>query len=260
MIRTREQMVDALGEEVLSEMADSFFGARLAIDDEVELFHERSAALKLAGQRVLSLMKLFDDLLLEREFIESFWREIGVSLAVVEQANTMEARHYQGVPWALTRKRRYIQLLERVYTALDVAAERYMNGTDYLRPGESRRLRLVGWNRYQQWAAEINARIDEVNANQSPSAVLGFARSLDTEGEARSRVAGAAIKGYVDAIDDSLSLKHVDGHDAGLGPLPDFPPLKQVKKILTRLGTYIYARYPDRVCEMMDRLAHQNRD
>lgn len=253
-MQNREQLVDSLGEEILGEMADSFFGARIAIDDEVELFQKRQAALRLAGQRVLSLMRLINELLIDVRYYESFWKGFGVSAQILDAVRTTDARHYIDIPWAFTRKGRYVKLVKKVYRAVDIAAEVYMNGQEFKLPEKGKHQAVMGWHQYQDWATAINEQIDYVNANQSPSSVLGFARSLDTEGSAQTRVAGGGLDGFLDALDDNLTLKHIDARQVGIGQIPDFPPLKEVQHVLVRVAHEVYAQYPKNVHALLKRL------
>lgn len=255
LVETREEMVDALSEEVLSEMAGTFFGARCSVDDEVELFEARAADLILAGQRVMSLVALLNEAFIDPVYAERFWKTLGVPEAFIRKADGVRASHYHAVPWGLSRRRRYLKLLERLYASLVLAVDRYRNGTDYTRPQEHRRSRLVGWHSYQQWADEINARIDSVNANQSPSTVLAFARSLDTQGAAKARVVGAGIDGFCSSVDDNLCLRHVDGSTAGIGPVPDFPEPAAALEAIRDVGNQVYAQEPRRVMALLDRLS-----
>lgn len=255
MVHTRDEMVDALDEEVLSELACSFFGARCSIDDEVELFEARAADLELAGQRVTSLLALLNEAFIEPHHAQRFWAAINVPESFVALASGQRVSHYHAVPWALTLCRRYVKFLERLYASLVLAVERYRSGTDYQRTDGMGRSRLVGWDGYQKWAEELNARIDAVNANQSPSAVLGFARGLDMSGAEKARVVGAAINGYSDAIDDNLNLHHVDGSAAGLGPVQPLPSPDAVRSVIRSEGRAICAAERRRVMALLDRLS-----
>lgn len=259
MVSQRDEMVDALQSEVLSEMADTFFGARCAVDDEVELFNERAADLHLAGQRALCLVVLLQDALLGRANAKAFWAALGVAPTFLDLLDGVEPCPHRGVSWALTLKGRYTRVLQNLYADTHKAFSDYLHGTAYRRPGDNSRGRLVGWNRYQRWAREINAHIDEVNTSHAPSCVLSVARTFDVGGEANAKAAGTAMEGYACSLDEHLALCHVDGSHAGVGPLPALPPLASADEVIRTFARRLCAEQPDGVRAFLKRLEEASR-
>ncbi|MFV0350119.1 MAG: hypothetical protein ACK5JO_16215, partial [Halodesulfovibrio sp.] len=113
------------------------------------------------------------------------------------------------------------------------------------------------WNRYTAWCAEINARFAEVNRNQSPSQVLGLARSMDVAKLAQERVSGTGVDGLVSSMDRSLCIRPIACHLAGVGPLPALPALADVEDTVREFAMRFYEREKEAVDKTLTRLEQQ---
>jgi hypothetical protein len=279
-------LTSLLQDEVMSEMADSFFGARRAIDDEIDLFEAREADVALAGQRALCCCALLYSLLQGEKGAQAFFDMLPVDVApsgLHDKVRGVRPCLFVRLPWGLTRKRRFAGLLCQVYWHVQDAFDRYLNGSGYTRSypvqayapaaettgkeptGSSSfsamtgtmgtiQSRTVGWKRYTAWCDEINARIEEVNRNQSPSQVLGMARSMDVAMLSQERVSGTGVDGLVPSMDKSLCLRPVACHLAGVGPLPALPPLGEVEPGIREFAMRFYEQEKDAVDKTIVRL------
>ncbi|MFV0350537.1 MAG: hypothetical protein ACK5JO_18350, partial [Halodesulfovibrio sp.] len=124
-----------LQDEVMSEMADNFFGARKAIDDEIDLFETKEADVALSGQRALCSCALLYTLLQGEKEAQAFFAALGVDVVAFglhAKVGGVRPCLFVRMPWGLTRKRRFAGLLCQVYGHVHDAFDRYLNGSGYV--------------------------------------------------------------------------------------------------------------------------------
>lgn len=256
MTDQREEMVSALQDEVLSEMAETFFSARKAVDDETELFRSREDDLRRAGQRALCHAGWLADLLTGPDMAEQLWRALGVPVDFMRLPVGTDACPHRDLPFAWTRGGLYEKLLQEVYEDTWRAFDDYINGAASPVPGRPGKVRRLGYRRYRQWAAEINQLVDKANRDHSPSCVLGMARSLDVEGQEKLRVAGSGMEGYACALDATLALPRLDEGLPGLPELPELPPPDAAARTLRAFARRVWRERRDRAAEALARVEH----
>lgn len=123
-----------LHEEVMTEMAESFFSARKGVDDEIDLFESKEADVALAGQRALCRCALLHTLLLGTEGSRGFFDALGVDIApsgLLAKVAPVIPCLFMPLPWGISMKSRYTSLLVRVYSSVYAAFDMYLNGSCY---------------------------------------------------------------------------------------------------------------------------------
>lgn len=256
MTDQREEMVSALQDEVLSEMAETFFSARKAVDDEIELFRSREDELRRASQRALCLAAWLSDLLTGRDMAERLWLALGVPVDFLSLVNSGERCPHRDLPFAWTRRGRYEKLLQDVYEDAWRAFDDYVNGTATPVPGRPGKVRRLGYRRYRRWAGEINRMVEKVNRDHSPSCVLGMARSMDVQGQDKLRVAGGGMDGYSCALDATLALPCLDERVPALPDLPELPPPDAAARTLRSFARKAWDERRARAAEVLARVEH----
>lgn len=254
MTDQREEMVSALQDEVLSEMAETFFSARKAVDEEMELFRSREEELRRASRRALCHAGWLADLLTGSDMAGQLWHALGVPVDFMQMAGGTEACPHRDVPFAWTRSGRYEKLLLDVYEDTWRAFDEYVNGVAATVPGRTGKVRRLGYRRYRQWAAEINRMVDKANRDHSPSCVLGMARALDVEGQEKLKVAGSGMEGYSCALDATLALPRLDESVPQLPDLPDLPAPATAARSLRALARRIWRERRDRAAAALARV------
>lgn len=254
MTDQREEMVSALQDEVLSEMAETFFSARKAVDEEMDLFRSREEELRRAAHRALCHAGWLADLLTGTDMAEQLWHALGVPADFMHLAGGTDACPHRDVPFAWTRSGRYEKLLLEVYEDVWRAFDDYVNGAAATVPGKPGKVRKLGYRRYRLWATEINRMVAKANSDHSPSCVLGMARALDVEGQEKLKVAGSGMEGYSCALDASLALPRLDEGVPQLPDLPELPPPAVAARSLRALARRIWRERRDRAAEALARV------
>ncbi|HEU6436370.1 MAG TPA: hypothetical protein VE028_02890 [Nitratidesulfovibrio sp.] len=250
----REEMVSALQDEVLSEMAETFFSARKAVDEEIELYRSREEELRRAAQRALCHADWLADLLAGPDMAEQMWRALGVHVDFMRLTDGGGRCPHRDMPFAWTRRGLYEKLLLEVYADVWRAFDDYINGAAATVPGRPGKVRKLGRRRYSQWAAEINRMVDKANRDHSPSCVLGMARALDVEGQEKLRVAGSGMQGYSCALDATLALPRLDENVPELPDLPELPPPDVAERTLRAFARRVWRERRKQAAEALARV------
>lgn len=249
-----EEMVSALQEEVLNEMAETFFSARKAVDEEIELFRTRGEELRRNGRRALRRAGWLVEVLTGPDMAAQLWRDLEVPGAFMRLVadGTGDTPHC-APPFAWTRGGRYEKLLLDAYEATWRAFDEYLHGVPTPTPGRPGTVRGLGYRRYRQWAAEINHMVDKVNGNHAPSGVPGVARALDVAGREKVKVADSGMSGYTGVLDAALALSRLDEKLPGLPDLPLLPPPDVAARIVRVLARRVWRERRERAVEVLAR-------
>ncbi|WP_319760021.1 hypothetical protein [Maridesulfovibrio sp.] len=236
-----KDLTDALTDEVLSDMAESYFGARVDVDDALELFHEVSEKLHVKLYRVFKVCALLDKICLGPEGLDDFLVSCGLSRnrfyhpAGVECAEIMEKPSF-----AFTARGEYVKWFVIVYKMLLERVEDYMHGS-IRDEGGGRKVRTVNRDDFFRMADEINVKIEKVNRNVTASDVLQFTKSLDPEAMRKEKIAGC-VGPECKAIDNEMAFTVITIKDIEFPEFPDLPPYEEVKSYISGYCSQVWAR------------------
>lgn len=242
MSNTFDEFSNAIAEETLIEMADSFFGARKTIDDDKDHFCEQAKMLFTQCELALQRSALLHALLLTPENILDFYDALAVNPGCLAKwIDPDKAQLEESLPLALTTRGRYVRLVYQAYKTAQDAFDEYMHGRYYSVPGEQGRKRLsLHYHLLRDWAGHINRRIRNVNEGMAPSCVLGFAKSMDHMEVEREKITGATLEGYACTLDHDLAISPVSCEEVGLRELPELPPPNAVKNKIMDFAGELY--------------------
>lgn len=236
-----KDLTDALTDEVLSDMANTFFGARVDVDDALELFHEVSERLHVKLYQVFRTCALMEKICLGLEGFNDFWTCTGMSRnrfyypAGVECALIMDKP-----PFAFTGRGEYIKWFGIVYDMLAGAIEEYMHGS--IKEDEhGRKIRTVNREDFFKMAEEINIKIEKVNKNVTASDILKFTKSLDPEAMQKESIAGC-VGPECKMIDNEMAFTVISIKDIDFPQFPDLPVRKEVASYISGYCSQVWAR------------------
>lgn len=256
-----ESYAEGLAEEVLSEMADNFFGSRRRMDRHMEHFQvltgELQPAFRYAAERVEMLHFLFPNIETRKEFytlVGVGWDDVPVSMEE-ERVPVLER-----MPWALTRRRKYLSMVEATYSAMGRAVLEYMYGKEYADPEEPRRkLLTVHYVGLKHLERQINATLEKMNGQTSVSGTLQYVRGLDPAGLERENIAGAPADD-MRSLDEAFRYEAVDLDATGLTPFPDFPPLSEIRSELRAFAGSVYRKHAKQVWALVKQVRRVDPD
>lgn len=242
------EMADQLKQEVVSDMAESYFGERKNIDDMLEAFHQMAAELEqflpLVDQSVSRLFQL----LLDESIVQEFEQSLGISfdgLSNDAEALLPAMRH---LPFAFTGRGRYEKCLCMVYGQLRGRVNEYINGRYYEDPEKKGRKQLTEhYLRLKALAVLINERMDRVNDGMSPSSTLRYVKEMDTAQCDLENMYGESCLIEGGALDRELRFTHIDFEGLGFPELRELPPLSEVKSTIKTFSQKIYPSHRQRI-------------
>ncbi|NDV24470.1 hypothetical protein [Desulfovibrio sp. JC022] len=248
-----KDLTDALTDEVLSDMADSFFGARVDVDDALELFHEVSEKLHVKLYQVFRACVLLEKLCLGPDGFDDFWVSAGMSRSRFYYPAGVEcAQIFDKPPFAFTGRGEYIKWFGIAYDMLAASIEEYMHGS-IKDDGNGRKIRTVNREDFFRMADEINVKIEKVNKNVTASDVLKFTKSLDPAAVQKESIAGC-VGPQCKVIDDEMAFTLVTLKDIDFPQFPDLPDRNEVSSYISGYCSQVWARDKVRVRALIEDL------
>ncbi len=252
----KDDVADALSDEVLTEMAESFFGERIHLDNLLALLEEYVETLHRKAAHIEDHARFLNRLLLEEKHMAHFYEAIGMAtIPFPKDAAFSEERLPERVPRALTARGEYLKLVSRAYETLQKSVEDYMNGNQ--NTGESRRTEDEDayYSLVRSMVALINAEIRKVNKNRSPGDVLQSAHRFRSNDTDKAIITGGdSFYGDSSSFSRSLYYDPVDFDTLKLRRFPVPPPHSRVNSRIENFCTRLYYRNEGKVKSLIDRL------
>lgn len=250
---TYECLADSLTEETLQEAADTFFGQRKSIENELQIYNQRIRELAQIQARVQTHQANLHFVLAKgrTETIKLFYQAIGVDAELVPWPESSAGPDLEllQVPFAFRAQRRYHKLLGAAYGAFVDQVRGYMYGRDYRDPEDPRCQRVtVNYQQVHEFFTQLKEKIQKANQDNSPSQVLQFVKQLDVERSAKESLVGVPLH-YT--LDEDLAIAAPDFSQSGLKAYPDFPLPDEVKGEIKEFAGRVYAAQPERVRQIL---------
>lgn len=244
---------DSLTDEVLSEMADSFFGARVDVDDSLDYFHQVSELLHKKLYGIYRVCVLLEKICLGRKGFDDFWISAGLDRARFHYpAGVVCAGLVESPSFSFTRKGEYIKWFVITYEMLAYRIEDYMHGS-YKNDEKGRKVRTANRDDFFNMANEINIKIEKVNRNVTASDVLKFTKSLDPENMLKEDIAGC-VGPQCKVIDDEMAFTVITIKDIEFPEFPDLPARRDIISYISEFCSETYAGDKFRVKALLNEL------
>ncbi|MFH1912833.1 MAG: hypothetical protein ABIK45_00970 [Pseudomonadota bacterium] len=238
------EYADQLQKEVVSEMAESYFGDRRNLDDLMADFAIMTGTLRELVSGVERAALRLHHLLLGRQ--ESFYLALEVDPACVPFGRGAPVPLFPRLPMALTRAGRYVRCVRMSYDLLQRAVNDYLHGHYYVEGGDKGRKQLtVNYLGLKQFAAMIDAEVVRVNHNRTPACTLRYVKAMDPVSAERERLIGDVS--YVDGgeLDQTLRFAPVCFDELGLPEIQELPPLREVGGLIGQMCRSLYRERSD---------------
>lgn len=252
----------SLQQEALREMADSFFGARREIEDDVERMRSGLRELQALAERALERLTLLRALLLDEATVRHCLALLDLPTAQDQLSLALAGRTPRltfPLPGGLRWSARYLRLLELAYAFAQDSCHVYMHGRYRPDPVTGVRSQSLSYRAMLTWCGETNERIRRCNSSQPPSSVLAYAGQL--QGTGSTEGTGCTLGNLGQHADATLSLAPVDCVGFGLPDLPELPPPTSAGGVLRHFAREFYEARGPELRELMIRLeAERSRD
>lgn len=242
---------DALVEEGLREAADTFFGARRRLEEEITLFESRVAQLREQAREVRSWFAGLGCVLGGEANMRLFFDTIGVSITDTSLYALQVCSLQFKRPHSFTRRRLFTKTVWEVYEPLAYEVEKYMHGVHYTDAGHPGRVFVtVHYDQIVRHCAELNELIRKVNEYNRPSETLGFAKRMDQSMVRKEEITGGG--GQVWALDDELAYPALDCAAYELPIFPELPTDGRTKDTVAQCCATIFERERAHVEAILD--------
>lgn len=245
-----EHMADELATEVISEAAQTFFGQRKDLDEELDRFTAKSRQLGELGARVILTQSVLNGVLLDFQNLQSFHDALGLPLPEHrDPAPPEEIARYVSIPTAWTLRGKYEKLLHSAYTRIQTEVDAYLHGGYRDDPANpKRKIAYGGYQKLASWAETLNQTIAKLNTEQSPGEVLQFVKGLDERTCAMEKASGASCNV---GRDRGLLYACVDFSSLRLPVFPEYPPATAVQQDIREFSAKVCAEREADVRELL---------
>lgn len=228
-----DEFADSLRTEVVSEMAETYFGARKNIDDMTEVLEQWARELRLWTPRLERAAATLHVLLLDEPTKHDFYIALDVLPSCVPfPAGGSSGDLFERLPFAFTARGRYVKCVLKAYWQFQRLVDEYLNGRYHKLPDEGGRKRLsIHYIRFKEMFRYVNEQIERVNSRMATGDTLRYLKQMDPEYMEKERVLEACV-GEVCAlnVEDEYSPMDLAGFE--LLEIQELPPVGEVREAI----------------------------
>ena len=248
-------LADALEVEVLTQMADTFFGARKNLDDLMDAFKVHVEDLRANEKMVVAHALFIRSLFLGSEGEQQFYTALNVE-APFKHIPEHSAGHVwrsEHIPFAFFESTRYVKLVQLAYTRMYSACAEYASGVYEDDPDLKGRKRMtISYDFIVSLWDMLNTRVEKINREMAPSSVLQYARSIhncEQNGQgALSCELGAQ------SLDDGLRYKMFTFESLNLWKPPTLPKPEACAENIAAFSRAFYAAHKNGIQHVLKAL------
>ncbi|WP_147821488.1 hypothetical protein [Salidesulfovibrio onnuriiensis] len=225
-----DEFADSLRAEVVSEMAETYFGARKNIDDMTEVLEQWARELRIWIPRLERAADKLHVLLLDERTMHDFYVALDVLPSCVPfPAGGERANLFDKLPFAFTARGRYAKCVLKAYWEFQRLVDEYLNGRYSSQPDEGGRKRLsVHYIRFKEMFEYVNKQIEKVNARMATGDTLRYLKQMDPEYTEKERVLEACV-GESCALNVEAEYKPMELAGFELPEIQELPPVGRVR-------------------------------
>ncbi len=233
--------------EVLSEMADNFFGARKRMDDHLERFDKLMGKLRSLEQQVELQAGKLHFILGGAAQAKQFYLLLGIKQGEPGfELTNGPAPCIDKFPRAFTPQGRFTRLVLSSYAALQEQTDAFMNGNHQPHPDQAKRLVLsLHFKQLKAYSEEINKAIEKMRQEMPVSSAIRYAKGFADPAQVdKERVTGAHCQlplGKNQGLDASFAYQTIDFSAYGIRKYHDLPSVDQVKPLILTFCRKLYA-------------------
>ncbi|BCS87104.1 hypothetical protein PSDVSF_03460 [Pseudodesulfovibrio sediminis] len=249
-----EDFADQLHQSVVTDMAESYFGARKDLESTTAAFYSLVDDLKKTIPSLFQAIARLHALLLDSESKDDFYTALGmVPSDIPDCVVSPEPQGEQ--PFALTMRGRYIKCVRMAYEDLYCISEEYLNGRYYDNPEQpGRKLRTIHYLRIKALAEHINYRVQRINDDMSTTAILRHVKELDPVQMSKERIMGDVCLMEGCELDMDMCFTPIDFTHLELPEIVELPKPQKVKGCIVQWCKILYASRKEDIATAMSSL------
>ncbi|RQD66609.1 MAG: hypothetical protein D5R98_02100 [Desulfonatronovibrio sp. MSAO_Bac4] len=226
-----------LVDETLKEAADTFFGKRKKIDEELNLFGDQVKKVQRIAEKIKFNLNRLNYLLVDDAGRELFWRALDLDETVYPTIKGQWQKNGT-LPNAFTLKGKYLKSVRFLYENLQKSVEDYLHGHYVEHPEvKGKKVMTPNLNNLKKWADEINELIEEVNSSNNPDDVLAFTRRMDVDQCSKRESVGSGLEYN---YKDELCFKPLEFSTLDLADYPDLSGGKETYSRIKKASLLIF--------------------
>ncbi len=235
-----DDFIDPLVEEILTDVAGSFFENRRRLDEKIDLFHSYVQALRLKETEVRNSAALLNHLLLRGRQAPAFYEMLNVEGTLLTAAGAVVPQNAQlCMPFAIGFCTRFVKLVCNSYDALQKSCTVYLHGRSEADMTTSPNPTHVYYDLVLEMHRLVNQEIKRVNESISPSCALQFAKKLNPQVVQKEQVTGGGASDSR-SLDDKLCYIAIDLQALSLKKYPELPEIGTVLPEIKRFCETLY--------------------
>lgn len=244
---------DQLQADVISDMAESFFGDRKELDNALEAYAAMVEEFLPVIENLFRAAATLRLLLLDDATADGFCAELGLEPCRIPPSEGAPILVHQSQPFALTGTGRYVNCVETAYRGLFDAIRDYLHGRCYNDPKRPGRKRMtMHYKRLEEIAGIINEKIHKANNDRSVSSMLREVKNMNPEQMEREDILGDVCYQRGEGLDSDMCFMPIDFDGYHFPEVVELPPPDEVRPALKRFCRRAYKERPDDVRKAMD--------
>lgn len=245
-----------LAEEVLTDVAQTFFGARRKLDDMIDILKEYAEVLEQKAAVVIRRAGTLNYLLVEENRSLEFYEAVGVAdPGELPRCDPPDPLPYLSPGFSLTGRGRFVKTVVRQYERLWKACREYRcSSAEPLADAQKAEHACVDLRLVKTMWEIVNGKIRQINEETSPSAVLQYAKGFDTRREKQSKVAGATA-GQYSGLDRKFVYRPIPIEEVHLHDFPELPEPNASRNRVEGVAKKIYPVIRNHADRRLARLA-----
>ncbi|MBG0789375.1 MAG: hypothetical protein H0S80_02640 [Desulfovibrionaceae bacterium] len=250
-----KDFADGLHQDVVSDIAESYFGARKNLEDMIKAYGQMVADFGFMVGKLTRAVAALHRLLLDEATAREFYAVLNVDPSRIPFPQDAEADKPVPVPFAFTLGKRYEKCVLRAYDRLRKVVDEYRNGRYFDDPDSPGRKRLtIHYLRLRALAGIINEEVHKVNDEISTTGILRYVKGMDPEQEEREQIMGGMSLTEGGDLDKDMFFASVDFEALNLPDVPELPALKDVEDVIRSFGRRVYAGNREAVVRVIEEM------
>lgn len=252
-MRFKDDLIEPLVSEILTDVAGSFFDARRTLEAKIDLFQKFVEKLQEMAIEVQYRAGLLNLLLVDDQQALAFYRMLKLDGKVfLDSKITDPSNCLSGIPFGIGFVNRYTKLVFTVYSNLQKACDVYLNG--HSQPEKTfahSQEEAIYYHLIVKMHQVLNEDIKKLNETISPSCTLQFAKGFNPDLMAKEKVTGGGISNP-QSLDEKLCYRPIDLNHLKLLEFPLPPKIDDVRGSVKRFCKDLCIRYPGELKKIVE--------
>jgi hypothetical protein len=234
---------DMLVEEVMCDMAQTFFGSRVEIDEMLNLFEEYVKELKKKSEGVSLRAGLLNSLLIDSKTSTEFYSYLKVDPQNLLDKNTYTEKVLPDkMPISITEKGEFTKLFLFAYDSLQKGCREYARGNNFMGyDKEDEEKEPVNYAFLLNMSRIINEKIKKVN-ERSTICTLQYTRQFKPDTIEKEQITGTGFSDYgCDGLERNMKFKPLKFESYQIDVYPEIPKIDTVKSEVTAFAKNVFS-------------------